>query len=73
MAQVLFRLSISGGDKGKVNQVSPFKRPFTCTQPIPDRFPKLDHLFQTEIKESGFLLQKAASSFGRNDALHELA
>lgn len=68
-----FQLRISGADEGKANQVSPFKRPFTCTQPIPDRFPKLDHHLQTEIKESGFLLQKAASSFGCKDALHELA
>lgn len=75
MSQVPFQLRISGGEEEKANATSPLERPFTCTQPIPVGFPRVDDLFlfQTEVKESGVPLQKAASRLGHEDILCELA
>lgn len=75
MAQVPFQLRISGGEEGKANDRTPFERSFTCTQPIPLGFPKLDYifLFQTEVKEPGFHLQKVSSRLGHEDVFCELA
>lgn len=73
MAQVPFQLWINCGEEGKGNDTSPFERSFTCTQPVPVGFPKLDDLFQIEIKESGFALENASSRLGHEDVLHELA
>lgn len=73
MGQVPSQLRIRGGEEGKANAISPFERSCTPTQPLPVDFPKSDDLFQTEIKESGFPLQKASSRLGHEDVLRELA